>query len=209
MNRRSFLSKSVGAAAAAVTLSTGRPRVRAAPNDRITIAAIGVRGRGGSVLEVFASRKNVDVKYVVDVDEGVRQRRAEEVERATGRKPEAIKDFRRALDDEAVDAIMLGTPTHWHAIPTIMACQANKDVYVEKPDAHNLVEGQLMVAAMKKYKRVVQLGTQSRSCRHFLDAMRYIGEGHIGRALFAKAWESAKQGSIGRPADSQPPAGVD
>ena len=209
MNRRVFLSKSVGAAAAAVNLSTKRPRACAAPNDRITIAAIGVRGRGGGVLEVFASRKNVDVKYVVDVDEGVRRRRADEVGRMTGRKPKAIKDFRRALDDRAVDAIMLGTPTHWHAIPTIMACQANKDVYVEKPDAHNVVEGQLMVAAMKKYKRVVQLGTQSRSGRHFLDAMRYIGEGHIGRALFAKAWESAKQGPIGRPADSQPPPGVD
>ncbi len=209
MNRRIFLSKSVGAAAAAVTLSTGRTRAWAAPNDRITIAAIGVRGRGGGVLEVFASRKNVDVKYVVDIDEGVRRRRAEEVGRMTGKKPKAIKDFRRALDDQAVDAIMLGTPTHWHAIPTIMACQANKDVYVEKPDAHNVVEGQLMVAAMKKYKRVVQLGTQARSGRHFIDAMRYIGEGHIGRALFAKAWESAKQGPIGRPADSQPPSGVD
>ncbi|MHC4692721.1 MAG: Gfo/Idh/MocA family protein [Planctomycetota bacterium] len=209
MNRRVFLSKSVGAAAAAVTLSTRRPRACAAPNDRITIAVIGVRGRGGAVSKVFASRKNVDVKYVVDVDEGVRRRHADEVGRISGTKPKAIKDFRRALDDQAVDAIMLGTPTHWHAIPTIMACQANKDVYVEKPDAHNVVEGQLMVAAMKKYKRVVQLGTQSRSGRHFLDAMRYIGEGHIGKALFAKAWESAKQGSIGRPADSQPPAGVD
>jgi predicted dehydrogenase len=209
MNRRVFLSKSVGAAAAAVTFSTGRPRAFAAPNDRITIAAIGVRGRGGGVLKVFASRKNVDVKYVVDVDEGVRRRHADEVGRMAGTKPKAIKDFRRALDDKEIDAIMLGTPTHWHAIPTIMACQANKDVYVEKPDAHNVVEGQLMVAAMKKYKRVVQLGTQSRSGRHFLDAMRYIREGHIGRALFAKAWESAKQGSIGRPADSQPPPGVD
>lgn len=209
MNRRVFLSKSVGAAAAAVTLSTRRPRASAAPNDRITIAVIGVRGRGGGVSNAFASRKNVDIKYVVDVDETVRNRHADELGRMTGKKPEAIKDFRHALDDRAVDAIMLGTPTHWHAIPTIMACQANKDVYVEKPDAHNVVEGQLMVAAMKKYKRVVQLGTQSRSGRHFLDAMRYIGEGHIGRALFAKAWESARQGPIGRPADSQPPAGVD
>jgi predicted dehydrogenase len=207
MNRRFFLSKSIGAAA--VTLSTLRSKTRAAPNDRITIAAIGVRGRGGGVLNTFASRRNVDVKYVVDVDEGVRRKRAADVGRMTDRKPRAIKDFRRALDDEDVDAIMLGTPTHWHAIPTIMACQAHKDVYVEKPDAHNLVESQLMVAAMKKYKRVVQLGTQGRSGRHFHDAMRYISEGHLGRVLFAKAWESAKQGSIGRPADSQPPDGVD
>ena len=93
-------------------------------------------------MKAFASRKNVDVKYVVDVVEDIRNSRAAEVERMTGRKPEAIKDFRQALDDKAVDAIMLGTPTHWHAIPTIMACQANKDVYVEKPDAHNIIEGQ-------------------------------------------------------------------
>lgn len=209
MNRRIFLSKSVGGAAAAAALSTGRLGARAAPNDRITIAAIGVRGRGGEVLKVFASRKNVDVKYVVDVDESVRLRRADEIERMTDKKPEATKDFRRTLDDPAVDAVMLGAPTHWHAIPTIMACQANKDVYVEKPDAHNAVEGQRMVAAMKKYRRVVQLGTQSRSGKHFHDAMQYLSEGHIGRALFAKGWESAKQGSIGRPPDSQPPAGVD
>ena len=206
MNRRAFLSKSAGAVAA---LSTTRLKAQATANDRITSAGIGGGGRGGGDLRAFASRKNVDVKYVVDVVEGIRNSRAAEVERMTGKKPEAIKDFRRALDDKAVDAIMLGTPTHWHAIPTIMACQAGKDAYVEKPDAHNIIEGQVMVAAMKKYGRVVQLGTQSRSGRHFLDAMRYIGEGHIGRALFAKAWESAKQGSIGHPADSQPPRGVD
>ena len=123
------------------TLAAAADDAQAAPNDRITIAAIGVRGRGGGDMKVFASRKNVDVKYVVDVDEGVRNSRAAEVEKMTGKKPEAIKDFRRALDDSAVDAIMLGTPTHWHAIPTIMACQAGKDVYVEKPPSHNVWEG--------------------------------------------------------------------
>jgi len=206
MDRRSFLSKSAGAA---VAFSAARLNAQTAKNDKITIAAIGVGGRGWGVLRAFASRDNVDVKYVADVVEGIRDRRASEVERMTGRKPTAIKDFRHALDDKSVDAIMLGTPTHWHAIPTIMACQAGKDVYVEKPDAHNIIEGQVMVAAMKKYKRVVQLGTQSRNGKHFLDAMKYISEGNIGRALFAKAWESSKQGSIGHPPDAEPPAGVD
>ena len=104
---------------------------------------------------------------------------------------------------------MIGTPEHWHAIPTIMACQAKKDVYVEKPDGHNVLEGQTMVAAAKKHQRVVQLGTQSRSGAHFLAAMEYLKTGAIGRALFAKAWESGKQGSIGKPADGEPPKGVD
>ncbi|MCA9214435.1 MAG: Gfo/Idh/MocA family oxidoreductase [Planctomycetales bacterium] len=206
MDRRTFVSAST-AALATTTMATGQ--TQAAPNDRITIAAIGVRGRGGSVLSAFASRPNVDVKYIVDVDESVRNNRAEQIQQRTGRKPQAINDFRDVLDDAEVDAIMLGTPTHWHAIPTIMACQAGKDVYVEKPDAHNIIEGQRMVAAAKRYKRVVQLGTQSRSGKHFHDAMKYISEGHIGRCLFAKAWESAKQGSIGKPTDSDPPAGVD
>ena len=205
MDRRTFVSVSAAVAATALTAK----RSQAAPNDRITIAAIGVRGRGGSVLHAFSSRPNVDVKYVVDVDQSVRDGRASEVHDETGKKPEVVKDFRVALDDPAVDAIMLGTPTHWHAIPTIMACQAGKDVYVEKPDAHNIVEGQLMVAAAKKHERVVQLGTQSRSGQHFSAAMDYISQGHIGRTLFAKAWESARQGSLGKPADSDPPPGVD
>ena len=104
---------------------------------------------------------------------------------------------------------MLGTPDHWHALPTIMACQAGKDVYVEKPDGHNILEGRTMVAAAKKYGRVVQLGTQSRSGQHFHGALEYIREGHLGRPLFAKAWESGMQRSLGHPANTDPPAGID
>lgn len=206
MDRRTFLASSAVAATAVSTVSDAAP---VSANDRITIAAIGVRGRGGAVMRTFASQKNVDVKYVVDIAEDVRGERAADVEEIAGKRPTPINDFRRALDDPEVDAVMLGTPTHWHAIPTIMACQAGKDVYVEKPDGHNIVEGQVMVAAMRRHRRIVQLGTQSRSGPHFHDAMQYIAEGHLGRPLFAKAWESAKQGSIGRPPDAAPPQGVD
>jgi len=118
-------------------------------------------------------------------------------------------DFRRALDEKSVDALVLGTPDHWHAIPTIHACQAGKDVYVEKPDGHNVLESQTMVAAQKKYGRVVQLGTNSRSAPFLQESIAWLREGHLGRVRFAKAWESARQGSIGYPADSEPPAGVD
>jgi predicted dehydrogenase len=184
-------------------------QAQAAPNDRITIAAIGVRGRGGAVLSTFAGMKDVDVKYIADVDEAVRNAHTASVERQTGKRPTAIKDFRAALDDAAVDAVMIGTPDHWHALPTIMACQAKKDVYVEKPDGHNIVEGQTMVAAQRKYERVVQLGTQARSAPHVQNAVKYLRDGKVGRVVWAKAWESGKQGSIGHVADSQPPAGVD
>ena len=130
---------------------------------------MGVRGRGGGVLSTFASLPEVEVRYVCDLDEQVlavadRPGRAED--RASSRS--AIKDFRKALDDKTLDALVLGTPDHWHALPTIHACQAGKDVYVEKPDGHNILEGRTMVAAAKKYGRVVQLGTQSRSGQHFL-----------------------------------------
>src|SRR5207244_6151621 len=100
--------------------------------------------------------------------------RVDEITSKIGKRPEAIKDFRQALDDKSVDAVLLGTPDHWHAIPTILACMAGKDVYVEKPDGHNLIEGHTMVAAAKKHGRVVQLGTQSRSGKHFFNAMDYI-----------------------------------
>jgi predicted dehydrogenase len=104
--------------------------------------------------------------------------------------------------------MVVGTPDHWHAIPTILACQAGKDVYVEKPDGHNIEEGRRMVQAMRKYGRIVQMGNQARSDAGFLAAMEYIRSGKLGRVLAAKAWENAKQGSIGRPPDSDPPPGV-
>lgn len=206
MKRRNFLAGT--GALMSYGLSQQAAGASTSPNEKISVAAIGLRGRGNAVLRSFVAQKDVDIRYVVDVDESVRLQRTSELEKLGRPKPLAVEDFRRVLDDKQVDAIMLGTPTHWHAIPTILACQAGKDVYCEKPDAHNITEGQLMVAAAKKHKRVIQLGTQSRSGKHFLDAIEYISKGHLGKVLFAKAWESAKQGSLGKPADRKPPSGV-
>ena len=133
-----------------------------------------------------------------------------DVEEWQGTRPGTVfGDFRKVLDDKDIDALIVGTPDHWHAIPTVFACQAGKHVYVEKPDGHNIREGRLMVAAARKYDRVVQMGVQSRSGAHFAEAIDYLRGGAIGRALYARAWESAKQGSIGRPADAPVPEGVD
>ncbi|MEC9093548.1 MAG: Gfo/Idh/MocA family oxidoreductase [Planctomycetota bacterium] len=206
MDRRTFVA---GVTATSLGTATRTGAKLTSPNDKISIAAIGLRGRGNSVLRTFAAQPNVEIKYVVDVDESVRENRANEIRDSGKKRPVSVVDFRKALDDPGVDAIMLGTPTHWHAIPTILACQAGKDVYCEKPDAHNIIEGQLMVAAGKKYGRIIQLGTQSRSGPHFQSAMDYLAQGHLGKVLFAKAWESAKQGSLGKPADRDPPKGVD
>ena len=206
MKRRDFLT---GSAAAGLSLAAAATSVaRQSANDRIAVAVIGVGGRGNQLLKAFASQPDVDVKYVCDVDENRLRDRTEAVEKQTGRRPEAIVDFRRAIDDAAVDAVVLGTPTHWHAIPTIAACRAGKDVYVEKPDAHNAVEGRVMIEAARKYKRVVQQGTHCRSASYFRELMEFLSTGAIGRPLLAKGWESARQRSLGHPADGDPPAGV-
>jgi predicted dehydrogenase len=170
---------------------------------------VGVAGRAAALVHGFASFKDVEIVRLCDIDPGRLNGAAAALEKATGKKPVTDTDFRRIIDDKSIDAVTVGTPDHWHAIPTILACLAGKDVYVEKPDGHNIVEGQRMVAAMRKTKRIVQMGTQSRSTKHFLDAIDYIRGGKLGRVLVAKAWESGKQGSIGRPPDSDPPPGVD
>ncbi len=208
MKRRTFLETSATAGLIAA-LSAVASKKAIAANEKISIAMMGVRGRGGGVLNTFASLPEVEVRYVCDLDPGVLENRLKQVEQKTGKRPEAIKDFRKALEDKSLDALVIGTPDHWHALPTIHACQAGKDVYVEKPDGHNILEGRTMVAAAKKYGRVVQLGTQSRSGPHLLSCMEYLKTGALGKVRFAKAWESGKQGSIGKPPDGEPPSGID
>ncbi len=207
MNRRNFLESSTSAGVVAALTSIAANKAVAA-NEKIAVCVAGIRGRGGSVLSTFASLPEVEVRYVCDIDESVLASRVAAVQKA-GHKATGIKDYRQALDDKTLDALVLGTPDHWHALPTIHACQSGKDVYVEKPDGHNILEGQTMVAAAKKHGRVVQLGTQSRSGPHFLACMDYLKTGAVGKVRFAKAWESAMQASIGNPPDSPPPAGID
>lgn len=204
MHRRTFLAASASLAAA-----SGVATSAVAANDKINVCVTGVRGRGGGLLQVFSSLPEVNVKYVCDLDADVLGSRIEAVEKRTGRKPEGIKDYRRALDDKAIDAIVLGTPDHWHALPTIHACQAAKDVYVEKPDGHNILEGLTMVAAAKKHGRVVQLGTQARSAPELAACMEWLKAGNLGKVRFAKAWESSKQGALAATPDSDPPKGFD
>jgi predicted dehydrogenase len=208
MDRRRFLESSAAAGLVAALSAVSSKKAYAA-NERISICMMGVRGRGGSVLSTFASLPEVEVRYVCDLDPPVLNSRLSQVEQKTGRRPLGIKDFRKALEDKSLDAFVIGTPDHWHALPTIHACQAGKDVYVEKPDGHNIVEGRTMVAAAKKYGRIVQLGTQSRSGPHLLSCIEYLKSGALGKVRFAKAWESGKQGSIGKPPDSDPPPGID
>jgi predicted dehydrogenase len=205
MQRRDFL---VAAGASALAAQAPAQEKKVSANDKIAVCVMGVRGRGAALLSAFAAQQDVEVRYVCDIDENVLGQRVEATQKQ-GQKPKAIKDYREALDDKSLDAIVNGGPDHWHALPTIHACQAKKDVYVEKPDGHNIVEGRTMVAAMKKYERVVQMGTQMRSAKHMLAAVEYLKTGVLGKVRFAKAWESGKQGAITAVADSDPPKGVD
>jgi len=212
MDRRGFLGSSAvsGFAASRVALYERRLEARSVgPNDRIRIGMVGTHGRAGALMRVFAGQGDVDVVALADVDRRYHEAAVETVKNIAGNTPKVFTDFRHITDDTTIDAVVVGTPDHWHAIPTILACQAGQDVYVEKPDGHNILEGQTMVRAMRKYKRIVQMGTQARTSEHFQSAIDWISDGHLGKVLVAKAWESAKQGSIGKPADSSPPEGVD
>ncbi len=134
---------------------------------------------------------------------------AQAVQKAAGRVPKAVKDMRRIFDDGAVDAVVIATPDHWHAPATLLACAAGKHVYVEKPCAHNIREGRLMVEAARRSKRVVQVGTQSRSAEYLQRAVELLHDGAIGDVLVAKVWNSQLRRNIGHARPSDPPAHLD
>lgn len=208
MDRREFLKSAVVSSAAVAALS-GEQTAKAFASERVRVGVVGAGGRALSLNQTFASNPNAEIVAIADLDPGRLPRAVEEVTKRQGKAPRTEKDFRKLIDDKSIDALVVGTPDHWHAIPTILACLAGKDVYVEKPDSHNIVEGQRMVAAMRKHKRIVQMGSQHRSTLRLQSALEFIKTGALGRCLVAKAWESSKQGSIGKPADSDPPAGID
>ena len=205
--RRGFLKTSTVATAAAV-LGQGRI-AKSAPSERLRAGFVGVGGRARSLLNMFAEQKDVDILALADIDSRRLPQAVETVKTKNGNDPKTYGDFRHIIDDANIDILVVGTPDHWHAIPTILGCMAGKDVYVEKPDGHNILEGRRITEAMRKYQRIVQLGTQARSSQHFVDAIQYIKTGALGKVLVAKAWESSRQGPIGFPSDGRPPEGVD
>src|SRR5262245_29609323 len=201
MNRRYFLQS-------AAVLAAVKRSIHAA-SDRVNVAIIGVRGRGSSLAGSFLAVPNASVECLVDVDASVLESAASGIEKRTGKRPKAVQDLRRVLDDKAIDAVVIATPDHWHAPATILACDAGKDVYVEKPCSHNIREGQLMVDAARRNKRIVQHGTQGRSRPSTRMAIEYAQSGKIGTVLMAKAWNVQRRREIGHKADSPVPAGVD
>jgi predicted dehydrogenase len=216
-SRRQFLGKSALAAVIApsiggcVFFSTRRTQAATVgANDKIRLGVIGSGGRGRDVLGVFLSNAEVDCPVICDVDDAMAAQGAQLVEKQRGHKPDTVKDFRRVLDRKDVDAVLVATPDHWHALPTVYGCQAGKDVYVEKPLATSIDEGRAMLEASKQHKRVVQMGTQWRSGQHWKDVAEFIQSGKLGKVGLARAWAYHDWlGNIGNPPDSAPPPGVD
>jgi predicted dehydrogenase len=205
LNRRDFVKSTVLAGAAVRSAAAGR----VAPSDQVTVAVIGVKGRGGRLSGDFAALPDANIAYLCDVDERVFGRALKAVEEKKGKRPQLVGDLRRVLDDKSVDAVIIATPDHWHAPAAILACAAGKDVYVEKPCSHNLREGRLLVEAARKYKRVVQHGTQARSRAPIQRAIEYVRAGKLGEVLAAKAWNVQMRDDIGRKPDSPVPPGLD
>jgi predicted dehydrogenase len=211
MNRRTFLSQSVQAGGAAVATSAlaGALHGSMAANEKLVIAVMGVRGRGKALVSEFAGLEDVEVAAVCDIDESVLPAAVAAAESKQGKAPRTERDFRRLLDDPSIDALAIAAPDHWHALATIYACQAGKDVYVEKPVSHNLIEGRRMVEAARRYDRVVQVGTQRRSGAHFATMVDYVQSGKLGKVSLARTWIIHKRPNIGYAQDEPVPSGVD
>jgi len=198
MNRRNFI-KSSGLTIAGIGLSgLSMPSVFAqgSPNKRIVVAVMGVNGRGNYMATLFAKMPDCEVGYICDVDERAMLKTIKDVSAIQTRAPKAQKDFRKALEDKGVDALMIAAPDHWHAPAAIIGCSMGKNVYVEKPICHNPEEGELLVKAARKYNQIVQMGAQRRSGTGIIQMINDIKSGVIGNVYFAKTWYTNNRGPL-------------
>jgi predicted dehydrogenase len=217
-SRREFIKQSVVAGAAAGTSMLGAETSSAssyariaAANERIHIGVIGCGGQGRADMAKAIRVKDVECIALCDVDDDQTARASRMVEDLPARRPPFTgRDFRNLLELKEVDAVLIGTPDHWHALPTILACQAGKDVYVEKPLSLAIAEGRVMVNAARKYDRVVQMGTQQRSAPHYTEAVEYVKSGKLGKIRHVRAWAYLDwKGETPILPDGEPPSTVD
>jgi predicted dehydrogenase len=219
ISRREFTSR-MGAAAAGVVVAGDifGPFASAAPhvsgrvqgaNDKVVCASIGIRGQGNSLKRGFAKLKNVEIKTLCDIDENLYASRANDAQLKDlpNFKPGFAQDFRRALDDKDIDAVIVATPNHWHALATIWALQAGKHVYVEKPASHTVLEGRLMTSAARAYNKIVQVGTMNRSRPAVINAIKFMQDGGIGKVYMARGLCFKPRLNIGKYPDGPQAAG--
>ncbi|HEU0122097.1 MAG TPA: Gfo/Idh/MocA family oxidoreductase [Bryobacteraceae bacterium] len=202
MQRRYFLASTAAAAAASAAPARSA-------NDTIRVACVGVRGQGGSHIRAYSAMKNVEIAAICDVDESIRNKRIGEIEASGHKKPQGYNDLRKLLEDKSIDAISIATPNHWHTLQTIWAVQAGKDVYVEKPCSHNMFEAKQIVAAARKYNRVVQHGVNARSSAGLIEAKKQLESGIIGDLYMTRGLCFKWRDTIGKAKVEPVPAGVD
>lgn len=208
MKRRDFVRNSAGAAGT-TALGFNIKTWAGSANDTIRVAVVGFRAQGGAHIREYAKMQNVEIAALCDVDASVMTKGCQDVEKLTGKKPKEYVDLRKLLDDKSIDAVSIATPNHWHSLMGIWACQAGKDVYVEKPCSHTYWEGRQLVAAARKYNRIVQHGTNSRSTVALREGMQKLREGVIGEVYMARGLCFKWRDTIGKKADAPVPAGVD
>lgn len=205
VTRRRFLKLSTAAA----VWTSGSYLRGGAPGEKLVLAAVGVGGRGSTLVRGFAARPDIELAYICDLDPRRGGDLVKELTAKQGKAPQRVLELRRVLDDKGVDAVVVATPDHWHGLATILACQAGKHVYVEKPPSHNVWEGRKMVEAARRYKRVVQCGTQNRSAPYNRKALEYISSGALGKVHLCKVFNLKSGGPFRASPDGPPPEGVD
>jgi predicted dehydrogenase len=211
ITRRGFV-EAVGISAGASTL-LGAPAIAAgAPaSEKIRLVLIGAGSRGNQLLDSFLPQPDIEIVGIADVDDHHAGESADRVKKAKNNTPDKARDYRAMLDRKDVDGVIIATPDHWHALPAIQAVQAGKDVYVEKPVAHNVAEGQAMLRAARKTNRIMAVGTQQRSSSHFQRAVEIVRSGALGKVFWVQTWnfENISPTGLGKYADCEPPSYVD
>lgn len=203
-SRRTFV-----AGAGGVVVSHLAAKQAMAANDKLRIAVIGTHGRGKDHIQGIMKQPDAEVVTLCDVDLNVGNERAAQFEQKYGKKVKVVQDLRRVFDDKDIDAVTIATPNHWHSLAAIWACQAGKDVYVEKPGAHNIYEGRKLIEAAHKYKRIVQHGVQLRSSVAIREAVEHLQKGVIGNVYMSRGLVFRWRPSIGRKGVEPVPAGLD
>jgi predicted dehydrogenase len=208
MKRRRFV-KTASSAALGLVAARAPLFAKGSPSEKVVVCVMGLNGRGSVLAKTFAKAPNAEVAAVCDVDATVLAKAAAAVSSAQGKQVKTLGDFRRALDDKSIDALVIAAPDHWHAPAAILALAAGKHVYVEKPCGHNPHEGELLVDAQRKHARVVQMGTQQRSAPRSIEVVQAIREGLIGNPYLARAWYANTRATIGRGKPAPVPANLD
>jgi predicted dehydrogenase len=202
LNRRYFLLSAAGAGSAMAASNVK------SPNDTVRVAVVGLRGQGKSHINAYSAMKNVEIAALCDVDESVLAQRVKDVESLSGKKPATYIELRKLLEDKTIDAVSIATPNHQHTLQTIWACQAGKDVYLEKPGSHDMFESRQVVAAARKYDRIVQHGVNARSSPGIIEAERKLRDGVVGDLYMSRGLCFKWRDTIGTKPVEPVPAGV-